>query len=279
MCCSLASLLDHNIDEIDDIYVVHNKNASTSDSFKTIESFISSEYGIQIHEIVIDDSKFKALRLDYFFSPAIYYRLCITDYLPASLGSVLFLDPDTVITGKLDTLTKINFEIETGIYCYAVNHQFSAKYFSRLSKHCPNMDAYFNAGVIFFNLDLFRERQLNEVLIDFAKKYYHDFKMLDQDILNVHFNGKWKELPYSYNAFNLTQKTDELPKVIHYTGNRKPWNYFCDHPYRKLFWDVLKKTPFNKYLTIKRKLQTLITIMAVPIINLLRGKANDKIPG
>ncbi len=270
LCCSLSSLLATNAQQVDRIFVIHNSESASASSFRKISTYIASSYQKEIESIVIDDSRFQTLHLDFFFSPAIYYRLCLADFLPDNVDSVLFLDPDIIITSPLELIAELRFLPTDDLYCYAVDHGYSLSQQPWLVKFHQSWDSYFNAGVIYFNVKLMRNQKVSEAMMKFAKEYLPELKYLDQDILNIIFYGKWKPLPYSYNAYDIKHKLDQLPKVIHYTGNRKPWNYFCDHPYKDNYWEVLKQTPFNKFVSIKRLLSSIITQVLLPIASLKR---------
>ncbi len=98
------------------------------------------------------------------------------------------------------------------------------------------------------------------------------WRMLDQDVLNMVFQGKVKVLSQNWNVlmnwkygghsridivknvpFSLWeayQNARKQPYIIHYAGAWKPWNTpSCD--YAEEFWDCARKTPFYEKILCK----------------------------
>jgi lipopolysaccharide biosynthesis glycosyltransferase len=73
-------------------------------------------------------------------------------------------------------------------------------------------------------------------LAEAVKHYLHTsplvptFSFPDQDLLAAYFHGKWKPLPYIYNALKTLRYIhkplwrDEEVKCLHYILHDKPWN-------------------------------------------------------
>ena len=90
---------------------------------------------------------------------------------------------------------------------------------------------YFNAGVMFIDLELWRleniEKKLQKLL------YKNTYKYHDQDILNTYFDGDYLEL-YEHMNYLMDQEevyekivikyVEESAKLIHYIGANKPWD-------------------------------------------------------
>ena len=70
----------------------------------------------------------------------------------------------------------------------------------------------------------------------------------DQDALNATLHGRWKPCPPIWNAvgpFFEDRSAAELdiseqdlfdvrsnPRIVHFTGSEKPWNYHFSHPFK-----------------------------------------------
>ena len=261
-CCSLKSLLDNNIVSINDIYVVHNQESSMTPVMEQIRGYVKTNYEKEIVDVVIDQKDYSEFRFQGHVSTVAYYIFSIADYLPKHVSRVLYLDPDTIVTSKLSLLEDLQFGESD--FLFAIDHGELS--FERLKKYSPNILNYFNGGLLFLNLPFWREKNISKNFWEYANNRPDDLKYWNQDILNIVLHDKWTALPYTYNAYGIKSKLKELPKVIHYTGNRKPWNYLCDHPYRKLFWEVLKKTPFEKDFRRQRFFGGLVTRILLPLI-------------
>lgn len=119
---------------------------------------------------------------------------------------------------------------------------------------------YFQAGVMAFNLKLFRERYDLDRLLSFALS--HKFKYLDQDIMNAFFRGDIHFIDMSWNVLmdSFEERKNNIvksapahvcqqymaarrrPRIIHYAGGDKPWfNPSCD--YAAEFWEMARLTP------------------------------------
>lgn len=105
---------------------------------------------------------------------------------------------------------------------------------------------YINTGVLFMNLKKMRGLDLIPELFDFSNKYKTS-KMLDQDFINWRFQGQITILPriynttaYEFNHWKNGRKYNDgriSPKVIHFTGKKKPWN---SNPKFKKEWKKYK---------------------------------------
>ena len=87
----------------------------------------------------------------------------------------------------------------------------------------------------------------------------------DQDGLNVSLQGQWKKLPLRWNAqpsiyssyakarFDIPLSSNDYyeaitnPAIIHFLGEKKPWNYLSFHPLKKSYTDYLKVSPWKDY--------------------------------
>jgi len=269
-CCSLSSLLDHNNPMIDEVFLLHDARSANSSTFEKIKSFIIDRHDKEIYDFVIDPSLFRNLRADLHISHATYFRFLIADKLPSHVESVLSIDCDTIITQELSFFKEISFEKEPDLFAYAVDHQFHETP-RILQKYYPQLNSYFNAGVLFMNLTKIRKELDSKSLINFGVENKSDLKFWDQDILNIHFRNDWGRLPAEYNVFESHSHKISNPAIIHYTGNRKPWRLICDHPFRNEYWRQLKKTPLHtlRFRLIER-LGTMLTGVLRPFI-----KTND----
>ena len=67
----------------------------------------------------------------------------------------------------------------------------------------------------------------------------------DQDVLNMYFVNRWREMDRKYNALHLIWKRKETPVIVHYAGSSKPWNYLDRHPYKSYYFKYLELTPYR----------------------------------
>lgn len=204
------------------------------------------------------------------FSTSTFYRIDLGRILPKH-SRAIYIDCDTIVQGDLSQLWNMNLESKV----IAAAPDLIMKNFVRnktpamkeaggqpageyLQDHVQmgnSADEYFQAGVIVFDLDRYRQ-------LDTAEKALADLKsqkywFLDQDILNKYLVGKVKFLDTSWNCVNMVMdilpglstewaaKAKEdfaSPKIIHYAGfEAKPWN---NHkaPWAEIYWQYLRLT-------------------------------------
>jgi len=123
-----------------------------------------------------------------------------------NVDKIIFLDCDVVILGNIDNL--IDYECGIG----AVRDIYIDQ---------------FNTGVIVIGKK-YLHQNITQDLIDLTIKYGIT-EHLDQDIINVYFEGEFEEIPLSYNFLKTYHKAlfknSELAKhikVLHYIV-KKPW--------------------------------------------------------
>jgi lipopolysaccharide biosynthesis glycosyltransferase len=129
--------------------------------------------------------------------------------------------------------------------------------------HCtrlgyPIKDGYINAGVILFDLDRYRQLNLDTKLIGNMianpKRYYYN----DQDAINEELHALTKQLPLTY---NVTRERYQFkghhkqtfpgqlqllrdPAIIHFTNYIKPWHKIIDGNF------YLKRKTVERYINM-----------------------------
>lgn len=202
-----------------------------------------------------------------YFSKEMYFRLLIPE-LFTEYDKVLYLDCDTVVMGDISELYLNEFSGELLGGVRNLMHQKMRKYV-KLSLELQE-ENYINSGVLLFNCEQCRNENYTEHAFQVLEKR-RDFIYPDQDLINVtcknrilYLDPKWnftwhyRHLQLSSNAdLHLTDSDMELflsyeknPKLIHYTGEIKPWDnaskYLSD-----IFWQYAKESLFLN-LFIKR---------------------------
>jgi len=232
---------------------------------ETRRRFVGMErtFCCEIRIIDVDDEVFTrwpAWRRSY----ATYLRLVMGSVLPKNVSKILYLDCDMIVRTSLAPLWETNL---AGNYAAAVAEgNAAAKIFSYL-----NLDGlYFNAGMILFNLDKYREDGMEEKILRRGEELAGQLSFLDQDLLNLAFHGKTVFVPYRWNVnycheahehferigffsvYTEEQIREETvsPNIVHF-GGEKPWRMSCFHPFRKLYWECQRETPF--YVDARRE--------------------------
>lgn len=185
------------------------------------------------------------------------YRLLAAQLLPQH-EKCLYLDVDAVADSDISAMLDLNPQIENS-YVAAIKDMGINNYAKRQNLdyakllNIPDMEHYVNSGVLVMNLKKIREDKVTEI---FCTDNLKNCPMVDQDVINKVCYDKIALLPPEYNlqtnGINFAQEVfskEELeiarnsPRVVHYTGSRKPWKY-KDVPYREYFWKYAKLSSF-----------------------------------
>lgn len=176
------------------------------------------------------------------------YRLKIPHIL-AHLTKVIYLDSDVIVNGNLAQLWMVSIE---NYYCAAVLDSKSTRKNWRNRWAFRNMnisaDYYFNAGVLYLNLEKIRhDFSLWRETISFLIKYGKQTVFFDQDALNYLLQKKTLFLGQNFNfipvALSSSDRCKEQEAIIHFAGP-KPWKYRCSS-YDWLYWKYFSLTPWG----------------------------------
>lgn len=134
------------------------------------------------------------------WSYMIFVRLLLEKILPIEIERILYIDSDTIVTGKLDCIFKTSIE---GVLGAAVLD----KYIGEKQKTAIGLEQtvpYFNSGVLYINLKQWRKESIGEQCIDYLSLNEKANTMPDQNALNVLFKGRYKLLPLACNVDGYT---------------------------------------------------------------------------
>ena len=239
---ALTSLLETNSGSVQNIFFV----CEDPKCLEPLNIHFGRSYGVAIQGIVADDRLVASYGTHSHISKATFYRLMLADLLPATIGRVLYLDSDLVVNGSLEEINT-RMDADQGIRLWAVDHAMPSHQFKHLLPLGFTGAKYFNAGVLGINLEGWRADGMTEKFLRLLGDTDGKLEWADQDILNLSFDRAWGELPSRFNRMSLHKRDPETPTIIHYTGSLKPWQYPSKHPYKRLYWDNLRKTPYRNY--------------------------------
>jgi lipopolysaccharide biosynthesis glycosyltransferase len=187
-----------------------------------------------------------------------YFRLLIP-YIFSEYQKVIYLDCDMVCCTDIASLFDIDLEnkVLAAVWDVYVPRYYDPQFSSRIKKmhtvlcRQKNIETYFNAGMILFNIGLFRESISIKKIFELAQSKEWSFH--DQDVLNIVSEGKTLLLPYHWNFFYTDSaiylpehlkieynNAEDSPYIIHY----KPWKSVFNVLYFELFWKYATRTPF-----------------------------------
>lgn len=255
----ITSILENNKENKIDIYILFS---ALTDNQKNILNNLAKKYGQIINLLQVNEKYFDTaptLR----WSKETYYRLLVNEFLPKDIGKIIYLDCDTIVNKSLDDLYEINMNEK---YLAAREEVSNDDIKKRLG--LGSTTAYFQAGVILFNLNKCRELLNYEMVEKKIKELGEKITTADQDVINVIFEGKILPIDKKFNNSEITSfqglnicNRDEMTKdtcIFHY-ANSKPWNNLYSGSCEDIWYKYLQLSPYKdlynkKYNSLKYKI-------------------------
>jgi lipopolysaccharide biosynthesis glycosyltransferase len=244
----LTSLFENNKEKVD-VYILYNK--LSIEEIKTL-SDLTSKYKQKINFIKVAEAYFSNVPI-LRWTKETYYRLLVCDLLPATIERLLYLDCDIIISKNIDILYEMDLEGK----CLAMLEEKNQLPRVRLGLS-PDR-GYFQGGVILFDLKKSREilsyEKANKIINELGERVM----AADQDIINVMFDGKIKNLDKKFNNYLITNfNGSNLNRLFNQTGKKeiaetyifhyvtsKPWNNFYSGSCEKIWYKYLSLSPFG----------------------------------
>jgi lipopolysaccharide biosynthesis glycosyltransferase len=221
-------------------------------------STLVNKRGNRIKFLKMDENMFKGYLVSERLTQAIYYRLLIPDLLLGeNVQKAIYLDCDLMLNADISELW--NVELGRNVLAAVAETNEGCRYVSspralRLYKELgiPEKNKYFNSGVLVMNLEEWRKRNITAKVCNYLTENREQVIYHDQDGLNAILWDSWLELPTDWNVMsylfitehkhqviNMEKETVEQlrrnPKIVHFTGWKKPWIEEYVHPYASLY--------------------------------------------
>lgn len=185
------------------------------------ENFTGTHHFIDFDPIASFGS-FRSLHGDW----TTYGRLLLPELV--NEDRILYLDSDLAVEVDVLDIEKFDFDgkalaaVHGGVLVDELEHNF---YINKL-KLTPNSQS-FNAGILLFDLQQWRQKNLKEECLKVARLYPSELLSCDQALLNAVFAGRFAKLPASFNCtwlpYLLRPKTADK-MILHFVGSPKPWD-------------------------------------------------------
>jgi len=187
-----------------------------------------------------------------YYPKQVFYRLLATDLLPEYVERILYVDCDVIVRKSLDELWQIDLSDSPLAACTDASERGYRLGFT-------NDDEYYNSGVMLMNIAFWRQYNCKDVLFEYIDAHPGEFRLPDQDPLNIIFKTTKTHLDIKYNLqpialykdkyieFNWHKCENELrnaqtnPSIIHFAGCR-PWEKGCTHPYKEEWYKYQRLT-------------------------------------
>ena len=262
---SILSLLENNKD-VNEIHIfIMDNGISGTNKQKLIET--ASEFNREISFIPMPNIK-KLTGHDIEtgrWNISTFGRLFMASALPESVHTVLNIDCDTIILGSLKEVFDTDM---TGKVFGGISECMNWRY--RRNIGIGNNEYYFNAGIVYLNLDEVRKYSYEKRFVDCIVKYGNSLAYLDQDVLNgvveqnkkvilplkydvlsIYYYADYKDLTIirrSKDFYNEKEYIDAVknPTIVHFTtcflDGLRPWIVGNKHPYKNRFLEYKAKS-------------------------------------
>lgn len=223
--------------------------------------FKNKKDSIVFYQLGADDIPGHSIRGTDHVSVEAFFRILCAQILPETLEKIIYIDCDVLNLRSLEELW--NFEIDS----YALGACLGGCPSDRkLALGLNGADAwYFNSGVLLINLQYWREHNVTGEVLQFIRTAGH-LPRWDQDALNAVLKGRWRRLPFKYNALQSVTTKPHVqtfyskdcdneeryeaviaPVIVHYTDlhRHKAWfrNSVCQN--KHLYESFRKGTPYR----------------------------------
>ena len=196
---------------------------------------IVKDYGhinMEIH--IVDDSLLKNLKTTDIWPVHAWYRILLPDIIGADIDRILYLDADTLVTDDLGELFAKNMTGKAIAGVLDIQNFFEKTY---IRCAYESEKQYICSGVLLLNLDYWREHNLTDKIVNWAKLNSERIKCPDQDAINYICRDTKMVLPLrfgfmhcfcEYDMFYESEYREELkacieqPVIIHFCGC-PPW--------------------------------------------------------
>lgn len=247
---------------------ISQENSEKLLSLKNIKS-------CEINFIKVDDSQFdiyKSLKTHQYVTLQTYYRLKLAQILP-KVNRIIYMDCDMIVNDDLEELFNTNLEnnVIAGVLDIRV-------YWKKSWKNSK----YINAGMILFDLEKFRQENIENIFYEYTKNNFDKIKTGDQDIINFSLEDRVQILPDIWNvqSSNFTNRSSYTsnPKIIHFVAQNKPWHFGSFSYHKKYYFKYLQLTPWTlkenekDYWYNKNQIASLINYIKYRPLFMLRPK-------
>ncbi|WP_161845738.1 glycosyltransferase [Pseudoflavonifractor sp. 524-17] len=193
------------------------------------------------------------------YAKLIYCRVWMAHILK-NYDQIICVDSDMVVTTDVSIFADYDFGDD---FVLAAHEWCYGEYGDELGLDDCTKTAI-NAGFMVMNLKKIREIYPAIMMVSLCNA--RGWRYMDQDILNILFQGKIQYLDYDWNfrmdydsvgALHITECLNnpyyqrKSPKIIHFAGEAKPWK-ISGVRYEEEFWDIAERSKFYREIMVAR---------------------------
>lgn len=236
------------------VFIIHN--GLTKELTRKLEKFLKPLVEC-LSFIKIHDSLLSNCPISHHISIATYFRLFIPEVISQDIDKVLFLDADIIIRKNIQSF----WETDVRNYSHAAI-EAPKKLEDKRRLGIPSNSKYFNAGVLLINLKFWREQNIFTKSLNFVVNNFDKIVWWDQDVLNYLLykhvlivdpvwnvqRAFWNKTFSEPSDVHVDREALSDPAILHFSGGWtcKPWHYYCIHPFREEYRQILSQTPWRR---------------------------------
>ncbi|OKH55975.1 glycosyl transferase [Calothrix sp. HK-06] len=274
LATTMSSVIAHVSSQLQVVICIIADKITQANKKKILKSL--NKPNVIIEWLVPDEAKLTNAIISRHITIAAYYRILISELLPAKYQKAIYLDSDVIVKTNIEKLwdTKIadNYVLAVQDMDIDAAYVSSSKGLQNYQKLriAPNCK-YFNSGVLVINIEKWRRDNLSQKIIDYINNNQQYIRWHDQDAMNAVIAGRWGELDprwnsqaviHSYSSWKETSLTEEMyhnvinnSYIVHFSSSAKPWKLGCKHPNRMLFFQYIDLTAWAGWrITFIRKI-------------------------
>lgn len=184
----------------------------------------------------------------------VYARLMLDSLLPAEVERVVYLDCDMMVMAPIEKLIELNLE---GKSIAAVQDPTALQITNRRDARenrdlIDPADPYFNAGMLVIDRRRWQSANIPARLAAYTADGTMSRIYYDQDLLNIVFRDDVLLLEPRWNFIGPRRVHMALdPFILHYTGDRKPWNFLSQVAFARTYRHVMTNDLYYRYLRFR----------------------------
>ncbi|MCD7058743.1 glycosyltransferase family 8 protein [Pelagibacterium xiamenense] len=186
----------------------------------------------------------------------VYARLLLDRFLPKDVKRLIYLDCDMMVMAPIEKLAELDLEGKS----VAAVEEPSALNISNRRDAKENRDLidpadpYFNAGLVVIDMEKWHAARIPERLAAYIADGTMDRIYYDQDLLNIVFCNDAYLLDQRWNLIGPRPEHQAFnPFILHYTGERKPWNLVSGVAFARTYRHVMTNELFYRYWRFRMK--------------------------
>ena len=291
---AILSLFENTKSEVT-VHIIHGSTVSADnrDKFTQLAERYNQRVKLyNVEELCADKvTEMKNLLTNTFkaqYSLAAIYRFFIPELFSPDIEKVIYLDSDIIVNLDIAELWKIELNDAPLGVIPTISQNLGKDWMHWNFPMCRNkvtaFEDYFNSGVLFINLKIFRHEEKN--IIDGFKfvASHSEYTFFDQDVLNYCFATRALKLPNKFNRYVISARSEKVSpaqSIYHYVGQNITWSFGLDmdDPFNRLWMNYFIKTPWFDAESIGRlykgvqKLHVDLKQAMIQLSALMSGKA------